>query len=194
MRKIFLKVVSVIFAIIFTISIALTVLVFSFNGKIRSDEDIVPIESITGINTPATLKDGCYIKHGVIFHDGIGFYNGFIEVLPGDEQEGLPVSSVRIIDVYETSCTIYFESGGESYIEDNYPLSNLRYNVIKVLLADDGVHSSYYGQRIGVKTAHLYLGTNPLNIDSLVAIDITCAIILTFMIVRKVKNIRSEQK
>jgi len=146
------KTMTVLLLIICTVSILLTACLLAYSSLVRKD-DIVRIGDITGINTKASLRDGSNIVSGVMFIDGEGFAHGMIMPLNG--QAGLNVTSIRIIDVYGSKCTIVFscldDPNGSLYIEEDYPLSNLRYNATKVMMADDGVKSDLHSQRFTVR-------------------------------------------
>ena len=191
MRKKIIKVISVILGILCSISVVLTVLLYCFGGRTINVLDVVPIESVTGIDIPASLKDGCYIREGYGYSE-IGYVNSVIMCEPG--QESLHVSDIRIIDVYGSGCTITFWCDDNRYKNEGYPLSNLIYNEDKVRKADDGIKSSYVdAQRITVREARSYshFGLWPYV---LWIFDIIGVVILIYTIGCKDKNIRSEQK
>ena len=62
-------------------------------------------------------------------------YERYIE----NEDQGLSVSDIRIIDVYGFKCSVIFiyNENQQLYIAEDYPLSNLDYNVIDVISAND---------------------------------------------------------
>ena len=195
MKKVITTILTTLLAVICTTSIFLTVLFIGFNKRTSDNVHVlVPIENVTGINTPAALKSGCYIKEGMNYHAGGGYCHCMAICLP--DQEGLNVSSARIIDVYGSQCTVAFNFSNdiECLIKENYPLSNLSYDERKVKMADDGIKSSYVdAQRITVREARSYshFGLWPYV---LWIFDIIGVVILIYTIGRKVKNRRSEQE
>ena len=62
-------------------------------------------------------------------------YERYIE----NEDHGLPVSDIRIIDVYGFNYSVVFiyAENQQLYIAEDYPLSNLDYNAIEVISAND---------------------------------------------------------
>ena len=189
MRKIFEKVITILLLIFCSLALLITALVIFDNARLNKNNDgVVPVESITGINTSATLKSGCYVKEGVSFIDGQGFAHGMVMAMNGEP--GLKVSSIRIIDVYGSECTIVFQcsdsSDGGLWIETDYPLSNLNYNEAKVRRADDGIKSDYYSQRFTVR------GTGIGSINPVFwIIDLFSVFTIVFIIVRKVRAKRN---
>lgn len=112
MKKVITTILTTLLAVICTTSIVITVLFIGFNKRNwrkRASDNVhvlVPIENVTGINIPAALKSGCYIKEGMNYHAGIGYCHCMAICTP--DQEGLNVSSARIIDVYGSQCTVAF--------------------------------------------------------------------------------------
>ncbi|MCR5615003.1 MAG: hypothetical protein K6F45_02440 [Saccharofermentans sp.] len=129
------------------------------NGN-NGGKELKPIEMITGIYTPASLKPGCYVKNGSSIpssDDGIwchcGVTSAVVNVIGTEtdkdnkQQEGLPIKSLSIVDVYNGNCTIIFTVEGldHLYVDYDYPLDNLNYDPIKVARADDGIKTQLYG-------------------------------------------------
>ncbi len=111
----------------------------------EKENDLIPIEQITGIYTKATLKAGCYIDYGLrIPLDDNGVWCHCISVGP------ISVDVLWIIDVYGDYCTVVFGFSDSSYeciCTEDYPLSNLNYDTSKVSKADDGLKLELYGSR-----------------------------------------------
>lgn len=110
----------------------------------------VPIDKITGIYTSATLKPGCTITHGkpfTAYPDSVPIHNQPSEIPTEDEDPVLSVSDIRIIDVYGFNCSIIFiyNEDQQLYVVEDYPLSNLDYDALKVLGANDGIKSYLKG-------------------------------------------------
>ena len=111
---------------------------------------VVPIDKITGIYSSATLKPGCTITHGKPFgsYDSVVSHNQPSEIPTEDEDPVLSVSDIRIIDVYGLKCSIIFiyNEDQKLYVAEDYPLSNLDYNVLEVLGANDGIKTNLKGR------------------------------------------------
>ena len=139
----------------------------------------IPIENITGINSKATLKPGIKIQSAPRFPENgdmiwchcmrISYIDSVIEVALGDdpsntvetavaEDPGLPVSNIRIIDVYGDNCTIVFNctDDNNTYGIFDYPLENLDYNELAVKSADDGIKADIRGSRFTLESG-IYL-------------------------------------
>ena len=127
----------------------------NYEGK-----ELVPIEMITGIDTPASLKPGCYVTEGYSIpssDDGPWCHcmvtNAVVNAIgsAADEdykpKEGLAIKSLSIVDVYGGNCTIIFtcEEGDNLYVDYDYPLDNLIYDPFKVAQADDNIKTQLYG-------------------------------------------------
>ena len=98
----------------------------------------------------ATLKPGCTITHGTPFQsdpDSIFRHDQPSEIPTGDKDPVLSVSDIRIIDVYGFKCSIIFiyNEDQKLYIAEDYPLSNLDYDVLEVLGANDGIKTNLKG-------------------------------------------------
>ena len=150
----------------------------STSGVDRSD--LIAIEKITGINSEATVKEGCRIVYGYYFpyeDDGIRCH---CRVFPGKDiyysafdgwttSAAADITNVRIVDVYGDKCTIVFHEGDEDedkhtagYGCDDYPLENLNYNVKEVEAANDGIKTDLAGSGYTLDSRHtincLYVG------------------------------------
>ena len=150
----------------------------STSGVDRSD--LIAIEKITGINSEATVKEGCRIVSGYYFpyeDDGIRCH---CRVFPGKDiyysafdgwttSAAADITNVRIVDVYGDKCTIVFHEGDEDedkhtagYCCDDYPLENLNYNVKEVEAANDGIKTDLAGSGYTLNSRHtityLYVG------------------------------------
>lgn len=192
MKKVFTRILTAVFAVICTVSVALTFLLLGSLRYLKRTDNMVPVESITGINTPATLKNGCYIKEGLTYDDGLGVILNMAVCMPG--QEGLAVSSIRIIDVYGSECTIAFNfaDGYRCLIKDNYPLSNLDYDDRKVREADDGIKSDIYRDGIAINGHRNYIRNSPVRISPAIwVLGIIGVAVLVSAVVRKFKKPRS---
>ena len=111
---------------------------------------VVPIDKITGIYTSATLKPGCNITYGkpfLAYPDSVPSHNQPSEIPTEDEDPVLSVSDIRIIDVYGFKCSIIFiyNEDQQLYVAEDYPLSNLDYDVLEVLGANDGIKTDLKG-------------------------------------------------
>ena len=141
---------------------------FRWFSNIKYAEDgVYPIEHFTGIDAPATLKDGCVItegcslpqindEHAIWCHCGIvsGVSMEIAEISDAAGEApasnpGISVSSLRIIDVYGDKCTIVFRcsANGSLYYTSYYPLENLNYNPLLVDAAQDYEHTNLYHTR-----------------------------------------------
>ena len=196
MKKVITTILTTLLAVICTTSIFLTVLFIGFNKRTSDNVHVlVPIENVTGINTPAALKSGCYIKEGLHYTAGTGYCHCMAICLP--DQEGLNVSSARIIDVYGSQCTVAFNFSNdiECLIKENYPLSNLSYDERKVKMADDGIKTEIYRGGFVIRDHTSVIPINRIPVGSiLIILDITGVVILIYTIGRKIKNRRSEQE
>ena len=196
MKKVITTILTTLLAVICTTSIFLTVLFIGFNKRTSDNVHVlVPIENVTGINTPAALKSGCYIKEGLHYTAGTGYCHCMAICLP--DQEGLNVSSARIIDVYGSQCTVAFNFSNdiECLIKENYPLSNLSYDERKVKMADDGIKTEIYRGGFVIRDHTSVIPINRIPVGSiLIILDIIGVVILIYTIGRKIKNRRSEQE
>lgn len=187
MKKVITTILTTLLAVICTTSIFLTVLFIGFNKRTSDNVHVlVTIENVTGINTPASLKSGCYIKEGMNYHAGSGYCHCMAICLP--DQEGLNVSSARIIDVYGSQCTVAFNFSNdiECLIKENYPLSNLSYDERKVKMADDGIKTEIYRGGFVIRDHTSVIPINRIPVGSiLIILDITGVIILMFVVVRR---------
>ena len=118
---------------------------FRWFRNIKYAEDgVYPIEHFTGIDAPATLRDGCVItegyslpqindEHAVWCHcgivSGVSMTIAEISEAAGDDSDytpasnpGIAVTSIRIIDVYGDKCTIVFRASANDslYYTSNY--------------------------------------------------------------------------
>ena len=116
---------KVIITVLFIISIVALVLIGCIIEFSKPVGPGIPIDKITGIYSSAKLKQGVF-SHA---------YEKYIE----NEDQGLSVSDIRIIDVYGFNCSVIFkyDENQQLYIAEDYPLSNLDYNVIEVISAND---------------------------------------------------------
>ena len=109
-------------------------------------------------NSSAKLKQGRIITHGTYFPDD-GLFSHAYEKYIENEDQGLSVSDIRIIDVYGFKCSVIFiyNENQQLYIAEDYPLSNLDYNVIEVISANDlmkaDLHNNYTLR--GAPSAHM---------------------------------------
>lgn len=184
MKKVITSILTALLAVICTTSIVITVLFIGFNKR-TSDKVLVPIENVTGINTPVALKSGCYIKEGMNYHAGSGYCHCMAICSP--DQEGLNASSARIIDVYGSQCTVAFSISNdcECLIKENYPLSNLSYDEQKVKMADDGIKTEIYRGGFVISDHTSVIPANRIPRGSIfILLDITGVIILMFVVVR----------
>ena len=117
----------------------------------EKENDLIPIEQITGIYTKATLKPGCYIDYGLrIPLDDNGVWCHCILVGDPTDNGHISVDDLWIIDVYGDYCTVVFGFSDSSYeciCTEDYPLSNLNYDTSKASKADDGLKLELYGSR-----------------------------------------------
>lgn len=133
--------------IAFIVALILIGCIFDFLQPIRHG---IPIDEITGIYTSATLKPGCDITHGTYFRDDPDSISRHaVENYIENEDQGLSVSDIRIIDVYGFKCSVIFvyAENQQLYIAEDYPLSNLDYNALEVFSANDWIkadlHTNY---------------------------------------------------
>ncbi|WP_034449225.1 hypothetical protein [Butyrivibrio sp. AE2032] len=129
---------KIVITVLFIVSIVALVLIGYIIVFPQPARQGIPIDEITGIYSSAKLKQGCNITHGTYFpEDGVfsHAYERYIE----NEDQGLPVSDIRIIDVYGFNCSVVFiyAENQQLYIAEDYPLSNLDYNAIEVISAND---------------------------------------------------------
>ena len=131
---------KVIITVLFIISIVALVLIGCIIEFSKPVGPGIPIDKITGIYSSAKLKQGCIITHGTYFRDDpdSGLSHAFDKYIENEDQ-GLSVSDIRIIDVYGFNCSVIFiyDENQQLYIAEDYPLSNLDYNVIDVISAND---------------------------------------------------------
>lgn len=127
-----------IITVLFIISIVMLVLIGCIIVFSQPTRQSIPIDKITGIYSSAKLKQGCIITHGTYFSDG-GVKRHADEKYIENEDQGLSVSDIRIIDVYGFNCSVIFiyDENQQLYIAEDYPLSKLDYNVIEVISAND---------------------------------------------------------
>ena len=139
---------KIIITIVFIVSIVAIALIGCLIEALKPARHGIPIDEITGIYSSAKLKQGRIITHGTYFpDDGVisHAYERYIE----NEDQGLSVSDIRIIDVYGFKCSVIFiyNENQQLYIAEDYPLSNLDYNVIEVISANDlmkaNLHTNY---------------------------------------------------
>ena len=158
--------------ILTAVSVALGGLLISFGFRqIKysgyAADGVYPIEHFTGIDAPATLRDGCIItdgyslprvndEHAIWCHCGIisGAVVAIADISDADGEgparnPGIAVTSLRIIDVYGDKCTIVFRcsANGSLYYTSDYPLENLNYNPLLVAAAQDYEHTNLYHTR-----------------------------------------------
>ena len=152
MKKKTINVILVVISIVALIIIGCIINVF---GQPR--RHVVPIDKITGIYSSATLKPGCTITHGKPFgsYDSVVSHNQPSEIPTEDEDPVLSVSDIRIIDVYGLKCSIIFiyNEDQKLYVAEDYPLSNLDYNVLEVLGANDGFKTDLEGWHYTIQGA-----------------------------------------
>lgn len=129
---------KVIITVLFIISIVALVLIGCIIEFSQPVGPGIPIDKITGIYSSAKLKQGRIITHGTYFPDD-GVFSHAYEKYIENEDQGLSVSDIRIIDVYGFNCSVIFiyDENQQLYIAEDYPLSNLDYNVIEVISAND---------------------------------------------------------
>ena len=139
---------KVIITVLFIISIVALVLIGCIIEFSKPVGPGIPIDKITGIYSSAKLKQGRIITHGTYFPDD-GVFSHAYEKYIENEDQGLSVSDIRIIDVYGFNCSVIFiyDENQQLYIAEDYPLSNLDYNVIEVISANDlmkaDLHTNY---------------------------------------------------
>ena len=126
---------KIIITVLFIVSIVALVLIGCIIEFSKPVGPGIPIDKITGIYSSAKLKQGRIITHGTYFPDGGVFSHAYERY----EDQGLSVSDIRIIDVYGFKCSVIFiyNENQQLYIAEDYPLSNLDYNVIEVISAND---------------------------------------------------------
>ena len=129
---------KVIITVLFIVSIVALVLIGCIIEAFKPARHSIPIDEITGIYSSAKLKQGRIITHGTYFPDD-GVFSHAYERYIENEDQGLSVSDIRIIDVYGFKCSVIFiyNENQQLYIAEDYPLSNLDYNVIEVISAND---------------------------------------------------------
>ena len=144
MKKKTINVILVVISIVALIIIGCIINVFGQPGR-----HVVPIDKITGLYSSATLKPGCTITHGKPFgsYDRVASHSQPQEIPTEDEDPVLSVSDIRIIDVYGFNCSIIFiyNEDQQLYVAEDYPLSNLDYDALEVLGANDGIKSYLKG-------------------------------------------------
>ena len=129
---------KVIITVLFIVSIVVLILIGCIIEFSKPSRPGIPIDEITGIYSSAKLKQGRTITHGTYFPDD-GVLSHMYEKYIENEDQGLPVSDVRIVDVYGFKCSVVFiyDENQQLYIAEDYPLSNLDYNIIEVISAND---------------------------------------------------------
>ena len=129
---------KVIITVLFIVSIVVLVFIGCIIEFSKPSRPGIPIDEITGIYSSAKLKQGRTITHGTYFPDD-GVLSHMYEKYIENEDQGLPVSDVRIVDVYGFKCSVVFiyDENQQLYIAEDYPLSNLDYNIIEVISAND---------------------------------------------------------
>lgn len=129
---------KIIIAVLVIVSIVALVLIGCIIEFSKPVGPGIPIDKITGIYSSAKLKQGRIITHGTYFPDD-GVFSHAYEKHIENEDQGLPVSDVRIVDVYGFNCSVIFiyDENQQLYTAEDYPLSNLDYNVIEVISAND---------------------------------------------------------
>ena len=129
---------KIIITVLFIVSIVALVLIGCIIEAFKPARQSIPIDEITGIYSSAKLKQGRIITHGTYFPDD-GLFSHAYERYIENEDQGLSVSDIRIIDVYGFKCSVIFiyNENQQLYIAEDYPLSNLDYNVIDVISAND---------------------------------------------------------
>ncbi len=141
---------KIIITVLFIVSIVALVLIGCIIEAFKPVRHGIPIDEITGIYSSAKLKQGCIITHGTYFRDDpdSGLSHAFDKYIENEDQ-GLSVSDIRVIDVYGFNCSVIFiyDENQQLYIAEDYPLSNLDYNVIEVISANDlmkaDLHTNY---------------------------------------------------
>lgn len=141
---------KIIIAVLVIVSIVALILIGCAIYLFQPIRHGIPIDKITGIYSSASLKQGCTINHGTYFRDDPdSFLSHALEKEIENKDQGLSVSDVRIIDVYGFNCSVIFiyDENQQLYIAEDYPLSNLDYNVIEVISANDlmkaDLHNNY---------------------------------------------------
>ena len=140
--------------IIITVLVIVSIVALIFTGFVidlfQPASHGIPIDKITGIYSSANLKQGCTITHGTYFaYDPDSFLSHALEKNIENKDQGLSVSDIRIIDVYGFNCSVIFiyNENQQLYVAEDYPLSNLDYNVIEVISANDlmkaDLHNNY---------------------------------------------------
>ncbi|MCR4703280.1 MAG: hypothetical protein K5665_06415 [Saccharofermentans sp.] len=139
---------KVIITVLFIISIVALVLIGCIIEFSKPVGPGIPIDKITGIYSSAKLKQGRNITHGTYFQDDGAFSHAYEKYIE-NEDRGLSVSDIRIVDVYGFNCSVIFiyDENQQLYIAEDYPLSNLDYNAIEVISANDlmkaDLHTNY---------------------------------------------------
>jgi hypothetical protein len=131
---------KIIITVLFIISIIALIFIGCLIDFFKPVRHGIPIDEITGIYSSAKLKQGRIITHGTYFPDDPdSFLSHALEKEIENKDQGLSVSDIRIIDVYGFNCSVIFiyDENQQLYIADDYPLSNLDYNVIEVISAND---------------------------------------------------------
>lgn len=129
-----------IITVLFIISIVVLILIGYISYLFQPIRHATPIDKITGIYSSADLKQGCIITRGTYFQeDPDSFLSHALEKEIENKEQGLSVSDIRIIDVYGFNCSVIFiyDENQQLYIAEDYPLSNLDYNIIEVISAND---------------------------------------------------------
>ena len=139
-----------IITVLFIVSIVVLILIGYIIYLFQPPRHGIPIDEITGIYSSANLKQGCIITHGTYFRDDPdSFLSHALEKNIENKDQGLAVSDIRIIDVYGFNCSVIFiyDENQQLYVAEDYPLSNLDYNVIEVISANDlmkaDLHNNY---------------------------------------------------
>lgn len=143
------KVITTIVLILSLVSVLYTGLILGFIARVRPTQSntLIPIKKITGIDERATLKTMSTPLTGTQIpardtdpwcHCGI---------LLTSSEANTCVKDIRIIDVYGSNCTIVYSTTKESglFETQDFPLSNLNYNISKVSKADDGFKTKLHG-------------------------------------------------
>ena len=87
---------------------------------------------------------------------------------------------------------LVFQNDYECLIKENYPLSNLSYDERKVKMADDGIKTEIYRGGFVIRDHTSVIPANRIARGSiLIILDITGAVFLISVIVRKIKRSRS---
>jgi len=126
--------------VLFIVSIVALILIGSIIRFSQPVRQCVPIDRITGIYSSAKLKQGCIITNGTLFPvDSYSVLSHEFDRYIENEDRGLSVSDIRVIDVYGFNCSVIFiyDENQQLYIAEDYPLSNLDCNVIEVISAND---------------------------------------------------------